>query len=265
MSQVLNTSHLNANVSLDMEQIKAVCPSVFTDHAAPSTTQRYTHLPTSVVVQDMMDLGWQVVKAQEIKARKNKGYQKHLVVFRHPDIMIKGQNGDDAYPQLLLTNSHDGKSAFHFRVGIYRLVCSNGLVVADAEFSNMVIRHFGYTFEQLQTSITGVINGLPNLVNKINLFKSTILSQTQLNEFARKAIDFRGKSDINIENLLTPVRDQDTGSDLWSTFNRVQEKLIGGNFKYGRKNRQARSIKNFQQDIKINEQLFELAASYCAA
>ena len=106
---------------------------------------------------------------------------------------------------------------------------------------------------------------MPNLVNKINLFKSTILSQIQLNEFARKAIDFRGKSDINIENLLNPVRDQDAGSDLWSTFNRVQEKLIGGNFKYGRKNRQARSIKNFQQDIKINEQLFELAASYCAA
>ena len=46
---------------------------------------------------------------------------KHIVVFRHPDIMITGKDGDDAYPQILLTNSHDGKAAFNFRVGIFRL------------------------------------------------------------------------------------------------------------------------------------------------
>ena len=58
--------------------------------------------------------------------------------FRVPptiDIMITGKDGDDAYPQILLTNSRDGKAAFNFRVGIFRLVCSNGLVVSDVMYT----------------------------------------------------------------------------------------------------------------------------------
>ena len=42
----------------------------------------------------------------------------------------------------------------------------------------------------------------------------------------------------------------------------LKEKLINGGFSYGRKNRKSRSIKNFQQDIKLNEELFELAETY---
>jgi hypothetical protein len=54
--------------------------------------------------------------------------------------------------ELFLTNSHDGFNSFQFRVGIYRLVCSNGLVVADEEFSAFRIRHKGYTFAELRGS-----------------------------------------------------------------------------------------------------------------
>jgi len=102
------------------------------------------------------------------------------------------------------------------------------------------------------------------LVRKINLFKSTQLTQSQISEFARRAAEYRGRPDINIDDLVVSTREADNGNNLWATYNRVQEKLIGGNFRYGHKNRRARSIKNFQQDIKLNEQLFELAASYCA-
>jgi hypothetical protein len=40
--------------------------------------------------------------------------------------------------------------------------------------------------------------------------------------------------------------------------------IIGGDFNYGfgNKTRKARKIKNFQQDIKINEGLWELANDY---
>jgi hypothetical protein len=44
----------------------------------------------------------------------------------------------------------------------------------------------------------------------------------------------------------------------------VEEKIINGGYSYGRKNRKARSIKNFQQDIALNEQLWELAGQYLA-
>ena len=260
MSNELNTQTMMTDRHYTPEQIKQIAPSVFTTDKAPHLTDKYIQTPTSRVVEDLMSLGWQVTKAQEVKSRKYQGHQKHLIVFRHPDIMIKGQNGDDAFPQILLTNSHDGKAAFNFRVGIFRLVCSNGLVISDADFSNVSIRHINYTFETLQTKIQEVIAKLPGLVQKINLFKSTELTEMQMIDFAAKASALRTKQRVNVLDLLSAERDEDRGNDLWLVFNRVQEKLLGGSYKAG--NRKARSVKNFQKDIQINEQLFELAESY---
>jgi len=159
-----------------------------------------------------------------------------------------------------LTNSHDGKAAFNFRVGIFRLVCSNGLVISDADFNNVSIRHINYTFETLQTKIQEVIAKLPGLVQKINLFKSTQLTENQMTDFATKAAALRTKQRVDVLELLNAERTQDQGNDLWVVFNRIQEKLLGGSYKAGK--RKARSVKNFQKDIQINEQLFELAESY---
>jgi hypothetical protein len=262
MNQELNTDSMITSKTYSLDEIRTIAPSVFTTEKAAHLTDKYIQTPTSRVVEDLMGLGWQVTKAQEVRSKKFKGFQKHIVVFRHPDIQIKGKNGDDAFPQILLTNSHDGKAAFNFRVGIFRLVCSNGLVISDADFNNVSIRHTNYTFESLQTKINEVISKLPGLVQKINLFKSTTLTEAQMADFATKAAALRNKQTVNIMDLLRADREQDNGNDLWVVFNRIQEKVISGGYGYGRKNRKARSVKNFQQDIKLNEQLFELAGSY---
>ena len=256
----MNTNMMMTNRIYTLDEIKQVAPSVFTEQKAPHLSDKYIQTPTSRVVEDLMSMGWQVTKAQEVKARKGKGFQKHMVVFRNPNIMIKGKDGDDAFPQILLTNSHDGKAAFNFRVGIFRLVCSNGLVVADADFNNVSIRHINYTFESLQAKVAEMITKLPNLVQKINMFKSTELTEAQMADFAQKASQLRTKQKVNIMDLLTADRPQDKGNDLWVVFNRIQEKLTGGSYRVG--SRKARSIKNFQKDIKLNEQLFELAEAY---
>lgn len=260
MLQELNTNIMMTSKTYSLDEIKQIAPSVFTTEKASHLTDKYIQTPTSRVVEDLMRMGWQVTKAQEVRSKKYKGFQKHLVVFRNPDIMITGKDGDDAFPQILLTNSHDGKAAFNFRVGIFRLVCSNGLVVSDADFNNVSIRHINYTFESLQTKINEVITKLPGLVQKINLFKSTTLTEAQMTDFAYKAASLRSKATVNIEELLGSTRKEDEGNDLWVVFNRVQEKLIGGGYKSGR--RKTRSVKSFQKDIEINEQLFELAEAY---
>ena len=55
-------------------------------------------------------------------------------------------------PQIILTNSHDGFNSFKFMLGIFRLVCSNGLVVCDNQMVNMTIRHINYTFDFVELS-----------------------------------------------------------------------------------------------------------------
>jgi hypothetical protein len=247
-------------MSYNIEQIREIAPSVFTEAKALHLTDKYIQTPTIRVVEDLMNLGWGVTKVQEVKSRKYKGFQKHLIIFTNPDLIIKGQNGDDAQPQILLTNSHDGKAAFNFRVGIFRFVCSNGLVISDADFGVMSIRHMNYTFESLQSKVNEMITKLPGLVDKINTFKAKELTEEQMNDFATKASELRTKKRVNIMEVLAPTRPEDQGNDLWVVFNRVQEKILGGSYTSG--GRKARSVKNFQQDIKLNEQLFELAESY---
>jgi hypothetical protein len=153
------------------------------------------------------------------------------------------------------------------------MVCENGLVISSREFENMKIRHMGYSFEELQNTIKSIVEKLPLTVESLNKFRSVELGQEQMLDFAQKALSTRF-SDAEIENiqidfadLLTPVRAEDKGSDLWSVYNVVQEKLTHGlfNYKYGTKTRKARKIKNFSQDMVLNERLYDLALEYVPA
>lgn len=256
---------------LTQDELKKIAPSVFTTKGGAGTSEKYTHIPTDKVVQDMEALGWGVVDAKEVRARKQVGYQKHLVVFRNNDIMISGNDGDVVYPQILLTNSHDGKNAFTFTAGMFRMICENGLVISTQEFSNLKIRHYGYSFETLSDTITQIVEALPLTVESMNKFKGIELKQEQAVEFAKRAVSCRFSEEeidnvvIDWEDLLTPTRPEDGGNDLWSRLNVVQEKLVHGNFNYqsGTKTRKARKIKNFRQDMEVNEKLWKVAEEFC--
>jgi hypothetical protein len=45
-----------------LEQIKTLAPSVFTTDKAAHLTDKYIQTPTSLVVEDLMNLGWVVTK-----------------------------------------------------------------------------------------------------------------------------------------------------------------------------------------------------------
>jgi hypothetical protein len=258
---------------LTTSEIKQRANSVFTDTASPNVSSKFTHIPTHKVIEDMSQLGWGVVDAKQVKARKGQGFQKHLVVFRNPDVVINGADGDTVFPQILLTNSNDGKNAFTFTAGLFRLVCENGLVISTQEFENVKIRHMGYTFEELQTQIRAMVEQLPLTVESMNKMKAVELDETSIVEFAEKALATRFKAEelenikVDLDKLLEPTRPEDKGNDLWSVFNVLQEKILEGDFQYmaGTKIRKARKVKNFKQDIEINQKLFAVAAEFIAA
>jgi len=262
---------LNAHTFLTKEQIKEKAKSIFATGGGENTSERYSHIPTYQIVEDMKVLGWEVVDVKEVKARKNVGFQKHLVVFRNNDIVIDGKDGDTVFPQILLTNSSDGKNAFTFRAGLFRLVCENGLVVSTQDFANMRIRHYGYKFEDLKATITNIVEKLPLTVASMNKFKQIQLNKKQIIKLAKEALNIRfGEVEMNRitvdwNEFVKPTRREDEGTDLWSVFNVVQEKVLEGDFNYvaGNKSRKARKIKNFNQDMELNSKLYELATSYC--
>ena len=263
---------LNNNTFLTSPEIKEKASSIFTTTGAPGTSQKYSHISTKQIIDDMEELGWGVVDAKQVHARKGEGFQKHLVVFRNNDLFIEGADGDNVFPQILLTNSHDGKNAFTFTAGLFRMICENGLVISTQEFENMKIRHYGYDFNELQTVISTMVEALPLAVESMNQFKQTQLAQEQILEFARKAVQIRFGEEqaqniaIDYNALTTATRPEDRGTDLWSVFNVIQEKITQGMFEYqsGAKVRKARKIKNFKQDLDLNAKLYELAAEFAA-
>ena len=145
MSDLIQNFNEGLGSYLTKDQVKEICPVAFeTAPTNPNVTNKYLFVNTETIIDDLGKLGWKPVTAA---MRKNRGkdtiFSKHMVTFQNPDIMIKSKDGDDAFPRIILSNSHDGLQAFKFSVGIYRLVCSNGLVVADEEFSDFKIKHKG--------------------------------------------------------------------------------------------------------------------------
>ena len=254
-----------------LEELKEIAPSIFTTKGAESTSDKYTHIPTDRVITDMELLGWKVVDAKEVKARENVGFQKHLVVFRNPDVVINGEDGDTVYPQVLLTNSHDGKNSFQFTAGLFRMICENGLVIATDTFEDVKIRHMGYDFSTLQDTIKEMVENLPLTVEAMNKMKEVELEEEQMFDLAKSFLDIRVEGTENtfnnqaIEEVLEAQRSEDEGNMLWEVFNRVQENIIEGNFEYftkSGKKRQARVIKNFKQDQEVNKKMFSKALEF---
>lgn len=243
----------------------------------PKLSGNYQQANTGMVIEDLGKLGWLPVKAS---MRKSKGkptiFSKHMVIFQNPDIFIKGENGDDSFPRIILTNSHDGFSSFRFSVGIFRLVCSNGLVIAVEKFGDLSIRHIGYTFEELQSTVQEIVKSLPERIGVMNSMKQRILSFEEKTKLAMDALLIRSGltpgseeaskviyDEATVEDVLKPVRVQDKHDDLWVTFNMIQEKMVKGGFKAVKegegRGRKVRSIKSFEKDLDLNRKLFKLA------
>ncbi len=263
--------------ALNDEDIKYLCPVAFKDKMTKAEINRlglskhYSFVPTMNVVNYLRALGYEVVDAKQVKARKKStnGYQKHMITLEHPKYKVEGSK---EYPQILLTNSHDGGNAFTLSAGIFRLVCSNGLVIKTEDYGSARLVHKGYSFEAVQKLVKEFEETVSEVLNKITEMKKVQLTKEQQIEFAKQAalLRFKAKSYnedniadvVSIDDLLNVERKEDAGNGLYEVFNRVQESLINGKYTYlGTKDkpRKARPIKNFKQNIEVNKKLSELA------
>ena len=291
---------LRKSQELSKNELREMAPSIFSTKPSPEVSSKYSHIPTYKLIDDMKLLGWKAIDAKEVRARQKNtvGFQKHLVVFRNDDIVInqmpndiresitsptgyrrtdgtfaKKNPIDTVFPQILLTNSHDGKNAFTFTAGLFRMICENGLVVSTNEFEKVAIRHMGYDFEELQKQITEMTEKLPLTVESMNNMIDTKMNQNSIVKFAKDMLAVRFPEEelkritIDMDEFITPVRPEDKGDDLWSVFNVIQEKIIEGDFEYtvGSKHRKARQIKNFKQDMDLNSKMFDIALEYVNA
>lgn len=270
---------------LSNDDIRRMCPMAFkTAPTNPGLSGRYTQANTATVIDDLAKLGWYPVQAKQAREKKgSSGIRSfHMIAFQNPAIKIHKtlENGEkvvDTYPRIILTNSHDGFNSFKFMVGLFRLVCSNGLVVCSDQMVNMSIRHINYDFEELRRVVATAIEQVPGIVKTMNDMRNITLTDEQKINLATEVVKIRKGIEDNeqfaldmetVESVLEPVREEDKANDLWTVFNICQEKLIKGGFSVVGKNnktRKQRGITSIKKDMDFNQRLWGVASRYLIA
>lgn len=241
---------------ISLNSLREKVPAIFTKTPSPKVSDRYSFADSEYYLQKFIDADWFIHSARQVSKSE---YAPHQVILRNNDIATVG----DLLPQLMFTNSHNGIKKMTIDTGIYRLVCSNGLVVPTSITQSLSIKHLDLGDSTTDTIVNSFYEKVPIIMNNIDRMRNKILTNDEIDNFTYNALQIRFTNavGININDVVKPLRIEDNSDDLWTVFNVVQEKLIRGGIQLPSK-RRSRPINNFVNDNNINTKLWELAEQY---
>ena len=257
---------------LTIQDIKYKAPSVFATEAWNQTSDKYRFVPTIEVVNALMEKGFVPMTAVQGRCRieGKTEYTRHVLRFRHADFAGLNNRADLlGVPEIVLMNSHDRSSAYKIMMGIFRQVCSNGLI-ACLDDVGFTVRHSGSKdlTQQVIDASFEVIENAPKVAAKVEQWSNIILNPKQQLALASAALELR-TSPIKVEpeQLLNARRTieykkPNGDRDLYTTYNVVQENMIKGG-RYGKSEKtgkitKMRAVNNIGDDIKLNKALWRL-------
>jgi hypothetical protein len=243
-------------MSISLDSLRQRVPAIFTKTPSPKVSNRYSFADSEYYLQKFIDADWFIHSARQVSKSE---YAPHQVILRNKDIATVG----DLLPQLIFTNSHNGIKKMTMDTGIYRLVCSNGLVVPTSITQSLSIKHIDLGDSTTDTIVNSFYEKIPIIMNNIDRMRNKILTNDEIDNFTYNALQIRfiNAVGININDVVKPSRIEDYSDDLWTVFNVVQEKIIRGGIQLPSK-RHSRPINNFVNDNDINTKLWQLAEQY---
>lgn len=266
MTQTQNISRGNA--ILTNADLMRVAPSIFAAQPWERMSAKYTFIPTISIVDKMRAEGFQPVAATQSRTRieGKQDFTKHLIRFRDvragdvPAIRTLGT----VYPELVLTNSHDGASAYKLDAGLFRLVCLNGMVVSEGNVSQINVRHSGSADGIIEASYS-IVEEFPKVLEAVEHFAQLRLSAPQQTAYANAALSLRydeGEAPVQAAQIIRPRRREDADGTLWSAFNTVQENLVGGGVRgqnpETHRRVRTRAVTGISENTRLNKALWTL-------
>src|SRR5690606_40823635 len=221
---------LRSDSPLSDDQIHRVAPSIFAEAPHESRSQRYAYIPTVTVLTELRKEGFQPFMVTQTRTRHEdrRDYTKHMIRLRHASqINARGEANE-----IILLNSHDGTSSYQMLAGMFRFVCSNGLVCGDT-VADVRVPHKGDVAGQVIEGAYQVLHGFEQAQVSREAMRAVTLDGGEAEVFARAALalkydDHAKPAPITERQVLAPRRLDDNRADLWSVFNRTQENLIRG-------------------------------------
>ena len=253
---------------LSSDHLRNQAPAVYAAGAHERTSASYTFISTARVLEALNLAGFQPVEARQAARARSPMHARHLVRLRRRFETIQLR---DAIPEIVFLNSHDGTSAYQLRVGLFRVVCTNGLIVSAGVFPTWRVRHRGDVVADVVAAALEISERFEALASAVERMERTPLDQFQQLDFAGEALTLRFPKDLHgglqPSQLLVPRRVEDAGNDLWRTFNVVQENILrGGLVRRSASNRltRTRRITAIREDVRLNSGLWELALARAA-
>ena len=255
---------LRSDSPLTDDQIHRVAPSIFAEAPHESRSQRYAYIPTATVLTELRKEGFQPFMVTQTRTRHEdrRDYTKHMIRLRHASqITARGEANE-----IILLNSHDGTSSYQMLAGMFRFVCSNGLVCGDT-VADVRVPHKGDVAGQVIEGAYQVLHGFDRALESRESMKAITLDEGEAEVFARAALSLKyddpdKPAPITESQILMPRRFDDRRPDLWMTFNRIQENLtkggLSGRSANGRR-QQTRPVQGIDSDVRLNRALWLLA------
>ena len=255
---------LRSDSPLSDDQIHRVAPSIFAEAPHESRSQRYAYIPTATVLTELRKEGFQPFMVTQTRTRHEdrRDYTKHMIRLRHASqINVRGEANE-----IILLNSHDGTSSYQMLAGMFRFVCSNGLVCGDT-VADVRVPHKGDVAGQVIEGAYQVLHGFDRALESRESMQAITLDEGEAEVFARAALSLKyddpdKPAPITESQILMPRRFDDRRPDLWMTFNRIQENLtkggLSGRSANGRR-QQTRPVQGIDSDVRLNRALWLLA------
>ncbi|MBP0593627.1 DUF945 domain-containing protein [Paraburkholderia sp. LEh10] len=257
-----NAVALRSDHPLSNDEIATVAPSILANAPHESRSSRYSYIPTVDVLDALRKEGFQPFMVCQTRVRDGgmRDYTKHMLRLRH-ETQINNREANE----VILLNSHNGQSSYQMLSGMIRFACQNGIVCGNA-LSDIRVPHKGDVIDQVIEGAFKVLEGFDEQTERRERMVEMVLDEGEQHAFARAALALRYDDDkpapVTEAQLLAPRRIEDRGSDLWTTFNRLQEALTRG----GLRGRNAagrasttRAVTGIDQNIRLNRALWVLA------
>lgn len=240
-----------------------------TSTPSPTRSARYGFISTQETLAPFTEQGYTITQAMTVRTRRvnlaRSPYAKHLIRMRPASVRSPLQG--EVLPEVILINSHDGTSSFKLLAGLFRLVCSNGLIVATSTFGSITIPHTRLKATEA-VEAAGLMARQAELVATRDIPAMMARSMT-----AYEAINFAESlgTDLNPAELVRPNRMADTALNLWTVFNTIQEHLTKGGIRRGtgvpltatgRLPRRSSAIRSIDRTLAMNTNLWAAAQTY---
>ena len=260
-----NIQPKNRTMIINEDMLRRQAPAVFATSANEErTSDRYTFIPTTSVIETLQEDGWEAWDAKQVRSRKwSDMHAKHIVRMRRQKVEERTKVGD-SFVELLIVNSHNGLQTYNLHAGIFRMVCSNGLIIGDENYGKVKVKHIGYSPDEVIAASQKLVASTHEIYQTRDNWNRQELDLSERRQFFADAAALRWEdpTEDTIRQVGQARRMEDAGDDLWSVYNVAQENLTRAGWIDPKTRRKARKITSISRDVELNSQLWDLAANY---